>query len=224
MDAGLDSFPSGHTAASFAVATVLAKRFPAGAVLFFGIAGFVGLSRVLRGSHFATDVAGGILFGVLAGSLFARPLREWRDGLKEGILSAARGMVYVFALIWVVTHPLVVGWEPIAMAGLGLALILVGGWFRVSWWISREERLRTRVHEAALMAVALGLALMSRSWLVTTAVACVVAAYWFKWRDDPDPVQHISRAHRLVREGVVVAGILVALFVLWQGPGVFPIQ
>ncbi|MBH0180050.1 MAG: phosphatase PAP2 family protein [Nitrospira sp.] len=56
---GLDSFPSGHSAATFAVATVLAKRFPAVGPLCLGIAVFVALSRILRGSHFPTDVLGG---------------------------------------------------------------------------------------------------------------------------------------------------------------------
>jgi undecaprenyl-diphosphatase len=224
MEAGLDSFPSGHTTASFAVATVLARRFPSGAALFFVIAGFVGLSRVLRGSHFSTDVAAGILFGVVAGSFCARPLREWRISLMEGVLTAAIGMVYVFALMWVVTHPIVAGWEPIAMVGVGLALLLVGGWFRVSWWTSGAERLETRTHEAALVAIVLGLALMSRSWIVTAAVACVGTAYWFRWRDNPDSARHTSRTERLVREGVMVVGILVALLVLWQGPGAFPVQ
>lgn len=223
-ESGLDSFPSGHTAASFAVATVLAKRFPAGAVLFFGTAGFVGLSRVLRGSHFSTDVAAGILFGVMAGSLFARPLREWRDSLQEGILTAATGMVYVFALMWVLSHPLIVGWEANAMVGAGLLLALFGGWFRVSWWIGREERPGTSVHEATLLAVALGLALMSRSWIVTAAVACIGAAYWFRWQDDPVSGREISRMQQLVQEGVLVVGMVLALFVLWQGSGAFPVQ
>ncbi|NJO83299.1 MAG: phosphatase PAP2 family protein [Blastochloris sp.] len=60
---GLDSFPSGHSAASFAVATVLAKRFPAVGPLCLGIAAFVALSRILRGSHFPTDVFGGAVVG-----------------------------------------------------------------------------------------------------------------------------------------------------------------
>ncbi len=224
MQAGLDSFPSGHAAASFAVATVLARRFPAGAVLFFGTAGFVGLSRVLRGSHFVTDVAAGILFGVLAGSLCARPLRDWRVSLNEGCLTASTGMVYVFTLLWVGSHPTANGWEGTALAGLGLLLILSGSWSRVSWWRSREEKPGARISQAPLIAVALGLALLSRSWIVTAAVACVCVAYWFKEQDDPASAPQPSRIQRLAQEGVLVGGMLLALFILWQGTGVFPIQ
>jgi len=224
MQAGLDSFPSGHTTASFAVATVLARRFPAGAVLFFAIAGFVGLSRVLRGAHFSTDVAAGIFFGVLSGSLCARPLREWRQSLAEGCLTSAIGMVYVFALMWVVSHPAAIGWGPIAMVGAGLLLVLLGAWLRVSWWTSQEEHPETNGGRAALIALMLGLALMSRSWLVTAAVACVGAAYWFRWQNDRASARQTSRMQRWLHEGVAVVGILLALFVLWQGPGAFPIQ
>ena len=223
MEAGLDSFPSGHTAASFAVATVLARRFPAGAVFFFTIAAFVGLSRVLRGSHFSTDVAAGILFGVLAGSLCARPIREWRVSLNEGILTAATGMVYVFTLISILSHPMTSGWEGTAITGLGLLLTLFGIWSRAAWWRSREEKPGARIPQVPLMAVALGLALMSRSWSVTAAVACVCVAYWFKGQDDPVSAAVPSRMQRLVQEGVMVVGMLLALFVLWQGAGVFPI-
>jgi hypothetical protein len=70
----------------------------------------------------------------------------------------------------------------------------------------------------------LGLALMSRSWLVTAAVACVGAAYWFKWQNDRASAGQITRVQRLLQECVVVFGVLVALFTLWQGPGAFPIQ
>jgi hypothetical protein len=179
---------------------------------------------VLRGSHFSTDVAAGILFGILSGSLCARPLREWRQSLAEGCLTSAIGMVYVFALMWVVTHPATVGWGPIAMVGAGLLFVLLGVWFRVSWWTSREEHLETKAGRAALIAIMLGLALMSRSWLVTTAVACVGAAYWFRWQNDRASAREASRTQQLVQEGVMAVGVFVALLVLWQGPGAFPIQ
>jgi len=126
--------------------------------------------------------------------------------------------------MWIVSHPLVIGWETIAMVGAGSVLTILGAWFRVSWWTSRAEQSETNVSRAALIVITIGLALMSRSWLVTAAVACVGAAYWFRWQDDPASTRATSRMQRLVQEGVMVVGILLALFVLWAGTVTFPIQ
>ena len=95
---GLDSFPSGHSTASFAVATVLTKRFPTWGPLCMGLAAFVALSRVLRGSHFPTDVVGGAVVGILSGSIAAAPLKEWRTSVQQGCRDAAIGSSLVLAV------------------------------------------------------------------------------------------------------------------------------
>jgi membrane-associated phospholipid phosphatase len=67
---GAGCFPSGHTAAAFAVATVLAERYPriwrgrhwAGWAA-FGMAGIIGASRVLSRAHFVSDVFFGATLG-----------------------------------------------------------------------------------------------------------------------------------------------------------------
>ena len=83
---GLDSFPSGHSTATFAVATVLAKRFPLFGPLCIAIALFVALSRVLRGSHFLTDVLGGAVIGILSEGDQADPAaREYRRRLATAL-------------------------------------------------------------------------------------------------------------------------------------------
>ena len=73
LQGGLDTFPSGHSAASFAVAAVLARHFPKGAWIFYGAAGFVAFSRIVRGSHFPSDALTGSLIGFLVGYILARP-------------------------------------------------------------------------------------------------------------------------------------------------------
>ncbi len=63
------SFPSGHTASSFAAATALARFYPNAGPLAYGLAAAVGLSRVHLGHHFPSDVAVGSLIGIATGTL-----------------------------------------------------------------------------------------------------------------------------------------------------------
>ncbi|WP_429088538.1 phosphatase PAP2 family protein [Aeromonas allosaccharophila] len=57
------SLPSGHTAAAFLMATILAIGFPLWAPLLFGWAALVGASRLLLGVHYLSDLVAGALLG-----------------------------------------------------------------------------------------------------------------------------------------------------------------
>jgi len=65
------SFPSGHTAASFAAATALSTFYPNAAPLVFTLATLVGASRVHLGHHFPSDVTAGAMIGIGTGTLTA---------------------------------------------------------------------------------------------------------------------------------------------------------
>ncbi len=65
------SFPSGHTASSFAAATALATFYPKAAPLVFTLATLVGASRVHLGHHFPSDVAAGAVIGIGTGTVTA---------------------------------------------------------------------------------------------------------------------------------------------------------
>jgi undecaprenyl-diphosphatase len=65
------SFPSGHTASSFAGATALAFYYPKAAPLLYGLAAAVGASRVHLGVHFPSDAAVGGVVGVGIGTFGA---------------------------------------------------------------------------------------------------------------------------------------------------------
>ncbi len=57
------SFPSGHATTAFAAAVVLAFWYPRQAGVFVGVAVLVGLSRIVLGVHFPSDVLAGALLG-----------------------------------------------------------------------------------------------------------------------------------------------------------------
>jgi undecaprenyl-diphosphatase len=61
------SFPSGHTATSFACATVLAALAPRLRVPFVVLATLIALSRLYNGDHFPLDVIAGAILGILVG-------------------------------------------------------------------------------------------------------------------------------------------------------------
>lgn len=61
------SFPSGHTAAAFVVATVVGVWFVALVPLLLAVAVLIGISRVYLGVHYPTDVIAGAFLGVVSG-------------------------------------------------------------------------------------------------------------------------------------------------------------
>lgn len=82
-DPGDPSFPSGHSANSMAAAFAILlngakKRYGVAAVT---LAVLIGLSRLYLGVHFPSDVAAGLLLGVLSATLVycANKWRERRD-------------------------------------------------------------------------------------------------------------------------------------------------
>lgn len=57
------SFPSGHTCGAFLLAAVVTQHYPALALPMYLWASGVGLSRVVLGVHFPTDILAGALLG-----------------------------------------------------------------------------------------------------------------------------------------------------------------
>jgi len=61
------SFPSGHTASSFAAATALSQQGKRAAVTAFILAFLIAFSRVYLSVHFFSDILGGIILGIACG-------------------------------------------------------------------------------------------------------------------------------------------------------------
>ncbi len=73
-DSGDDSFPSGHTADSFAAATFIQQRYGwQWAIPAYLGATFVAYSRVESDQHYVEDVLAGAAIGILSGLYFTEP-------------------------------------------------------------------------------------------------------------------------------------------------------
>ncbi|OGP93379.1 MAG: hypothetical protein A2157_17940 [Deltaproteobacteria bacterium RBG_16_47_11] len=72
------SFPSGHAAFSFMMATLLAHWFPRYRIIFYITAGFIGWTRIYLGLHYPTDVIAGAVLGYACTKLFI----HYAGGLK----------------------------------------------------------------------------------------------------------------------------------------------
>lgn len=220
---GLDSFPSGHSAASFAVATVLAKRFPAVGPLCLGIAAFVALSRILRGSHFPTDVFGGAVVGVLSGAIAGAPLKQWRTSLRHGIQQAAMGASMALALLWALSRPVEEGIIGALFIGLGLAVTASGLWLRRTEWIGNDTSGTSRQATLSSIMIVYGLASLTTSFYVVSAVglACVAIAF-NRAAAREEEQHHHTRTWLVMRESALLGAVMLALLILYDGRSVLP--
>lgn len=79
------SFPSGHTATSFAAATVFGVLWPRGRVVFVALAALIALSRITGGAHYPSDVIAGACVGGATAVIVLglSPMRRLRQYLPK---------------------------------------------------------------------------------------------------------------------------------------------
>lgn len=217
---GFDSFPSGHTAASFALATVLAKRFPCIAPLCLGVAAFVMLSRVLRGAHFPTDVLGGAVVGIISGAIASAPLKEWRTSLQKGIQQSAIGAVLLLVLLWSLARAPEQGLVGMLLTGLGLVAIITGLWLRRIEWMGTERSDSRRHALMSLLLLCYGLASLTTSLYVVASAGLAGVAAWLNAVTSLEEKPSDRRAEMVIRESALLIGVALVLLTHYAGRGI----
>ena len=218
---GWDSFPSGHAAASFAVATVLAVRFPKTRWIMLALAGAIAVSRTLRGSHFLTDVAGGAVIGYLAGTLAANPLHQWRTSLEAALIPATSFTAGLLVLIWTMAQPLNMtpAWP---FTGGGLAVMLAGLALHV--FASAKGEVHCSEPQAHSL-IGLGIGLMTGSLLVTASVLCAGLGYVLSGHEKKSAsVAARDQVWGYAKELIWVTIVLAAVLVVVELRGVLPMR
>jgi undecaprenyl-diphosphatase len=221
---GWDSFPSGHAAAAVAVATVLAIKFPRARWPILAIAVAIAVSRIIRGSHYLTDVAGGAALGCLMGMIAAYPWREWRSSAGIAVSRMTPFFVATLALVWTIMHLPSEAWPFQQLLWGGLLLTLAGLVGHVLWSMQSTWRPVWLSGSLARGLVGLGLGMTTGSLFVTTAVLLVCVAHWLDELSGQG--EYMAESHRGLRmamtEGLFVVAMLLVLGASYVLKGIVP--
>lgn len=232
FESGLDSFPSGHTTASFAVATVMARFYPRLAWVAYGLATFVAFSRAIRGSHFPTDVMAGVCLGTVIGISAVHPIRDWKPSIVEGMTHRLPYLLLTFSLLWLVTHiPTRVTANLMMIAG-GLCLILGTG-LRIFGHLSDghiSDVSSRSMGDSANMLLIVGLALTTGLWLVVALAVLLCLIQWLTdMKECPQasfqdkPPHYRTRGQAIMAEISLLTGLALAVFSLHLLKGWIPV-
>jgi undecaprenyl-diphosphatase len=195
LETGLDSFPSGHASASFAVAAALARNFPRAGRLLYSLAALIAISRIVRGSHFPTDVLMGVVLGMLIGSVVAHPIRSWKNALSFALINSVPYLVAAFGLIWIAVHPgshQATSLQTVLLSGI--VITMTGVALRIYRRIRLPGSMSLRHRHGALAAnglIGVGLALTTGSGLVTMLAISVSIVVWLAG-SDPIPLTNLG--------------------------------
>ncbi len=220
---GWDSFPSGHATASFAVATVIVLRFPRVRPLLIAAATAIAASRILRGSHFLTDVVGGATIGYVIGTVAASPWREWRRSLDAALPVAAMALASCLVVMTTIGIPARSDSMYLMMTGTGFVAVLGGvaavgaetfAGFVLPRWSSRRFMLSS---------IAFGFGMVSGGLWATVTMLCAAAAVWLR-PSSGLPTTEAIPVRSLLRETVLAAVLLGALLLLTQLRGALPLS
>ena len=221
---GWDSFPSGHAAAAFAVATLLAVRFPRVRWPILAAAVAIAASRVIRGSHYLTDVAGGTALGCIMGMVAAYSWREWRPAIGMAVCRMTPFFVVTLVFVWTIVHLPSEAWPFQLLVWGGLLLALTGLVGHVLWRVQWSRCPAWLSGSLARGLVGLGLGMTTGSPFVTVIVLLVCVAHWVDGllgQVESMPEGHLG-VWPAMAEGLFVAATLLVLGASYALKGIVP--
>jgi membrane-associated phospholipid phosphatase len=173
---GLDSFPSGHAINGFAAAAVVGWFLPRLRVPLFLLGGLVGISRVVRGSHFPTDVYIGAILGLVIGTLVAAGFKHWKDSAFPQLIQiAVPWIVVLFCVIWIMLHSAPPWPQELLHLVVGIGLILLGMLLRSRVILRREPHRGMRA--AGNITVGLGVVVACGPWWMAGLIVAAFLPY-----------------------------------------------
>ena len=221
---GWDSFPSGHAAAAIAVATVLAAKFPRARWPILAAAVAIAASRILRGSHYLTDVAGGAALGCVMGVIAAHPWREWRSSAGMAVCRMTPFFVATLAFVWTIAHLPSEAWPFQQLLWGGLLLTLAGLVGHVLWTVQSSWCPAWLSGPLTRGLVGLGLGMTTGSLFVTTVVLLICTAHWLDSLHGQ--IESMADGHvglwAAMTEGLFVVAMLLVLVASYALKGIVP--
>ncbi|HKY71058.1 MAG TPA: phosphatase PAP2 family protein [Nitrospira sp.] len=220
---GWDSFPSGHSMAAFAIAAVLAVRFPRLRWLIMIMALAVSASRLFRASHFLTDIVAGAVLGVLIGSIVAHPWNEWRLSFRRALFTVMPPLAALLAIMTTMAQsPSERGIAAlVSQGGLLLAFAALITYLFITVRPAIEHASLMRETTVALMG--LGIATYSGSIWVAVVILLLCLAHWWHPERELTEEPYASSSHAWPTEAGFGLAVLLTLFSMMELRGTFPI-
>jgi membrane-associated phospholipid phosphatase len=219
---GWDSFPSGHSMAAFAVATVLAVRFPRFRWPLMATALAVSVSRLFRSSHFLTDIIAGAVFGALIGAIVAHPWKEWRASFASAVLAVTPPLAALLAVMTTIGQSPSDGWIATGLSTGGSLIALTALMAYVLIRVRPTMLPSYMTRRRALAVMGLGIAMCSGSLWVAAVVFLVCLAHCLVTGDQirvDGPIAQPAWSH----EAAFGLAVLLTLYTMNELRGALPI-
>ena len=218
---GWDSFPSGHSMAAFAIATVLAVRFPKARWLMIVTALAVSASRLFRASHFLSDIIAGAIFGVLIGMVVAHHWKVWRASVTSALLTVTPPLAALLAVMTTIGQAPSEDWIATGLSQGGSLIVLTALILYILIRVRPAMLPASITRRGAMAVMGLGIAMCSGSMWVATVVFLVCLAHWLHWDETiqaDEPLARPAWSH----EAALGLAVLLTLYTMNELRGVLP--